>query len=201
MFYGETRTFRFSPSETTFDSPTDSPENACYCLTQPCLPSGLLDISGCKPGSPIYMSWPHFMYGDPQLRKDIEGMSPDPEKHSFQFDVVPVRSTADGRSDSDSKWLLSLQKYGISLAARARLQMNVIVKPDKDFTWFQDIPREIVLPFAWLEEGVFGPNEVRLTCGICAAVRLCMAAIKRPRHLEKVVQSDRSLIFALSIDS
>ncbi len=34
---------------------------------------------------------PHFLYGDPSLRQGVTGMHPDPEKHSFTFDVLPVR--------------------------------------------------------------------------------------------------------------
>jgi hypothetical protein len=57
---------RFVPETTSFSSPDQVPENQCYCRSQPCLPSGLLDIEGCQPGSPIYMSWPHFLHADPQ---------------------------------------------------------------------------------------------------------------------------------------
>ena len=44
------QTLRFIPEENSFSSPDEVPENRCYCLKEPCLPSGLLDISGCKAG-------------------------------------------------------------------------------------------------------------------------------------------------------
>ena len=44
------QTMRFIPEEKSFSSPDEVPENQCYCLQEPCLPSGLLDISGCKEG-------------------------------------------------------------------------------------------------------------------------------------------------------
>ena len=44
------QTLRFIPEEKSFSSPDEVPENRCYCLKEPCLPSGLLDISGCKAG-------------------------------------------------------------------------------------------------------------------------------------------------------
>jgi hypothetical protein len=53
----EFQTFRFTPFENSFDAPEDNPDNECYCLNKPCLPSGLLDIRGCQQYSPIFMSW------------------------------------------------------------------------------------------------------------------------------------------------
>ena len=41
-------------------------------------------------GNPIYMSWPHFLHGDPDLLRTVEGLNPDPELHSFILDVDPV---------------------------------------------------------------------------------------------------------------
>ena len=87
------------------------------------------------------MSWPHFLHGDPQLRKNLIGMAPDEEKHSFIMDVLP--------------------KYGIALRAFARLQMNVAVEKSDGFGWFDKINQEkIYLPVLWFEEGIGGPSEV-----------------------------------------
>ena len=50
---GTFSTYRFIPDNTSFHSPQDQPANECYCLEEKsadCLPSGLLDISGCQPG-------------------------------------------------------------------------------------------------------------------------------------------------------
>ena len=40
--------------------------------------------------SPIYMSWPHFLHGERELVDGVEGLRPDPEKHSFILDLNPV---------------------------------------------------------------------------------------------------------------
>lgn len=135
---------RFVPEETSFSSPDLVPENQCYCLNaDQCLPSGLLDISGCQPGSPVYMSWPHFLHADPKLRKAVDGMEPNEEQHSFIIDMMT--------------------KYGIALKALARLQMNVKIEKHDGFGWFQNIAQdELYLPFMWLEEGVHGPSEVKI---------------------------------------
>merc|ERR550517_533529 len=54
--------WRFSPADETFHSPADNPDNSCFCQDRVCLPSGVFDIGvGCKEGSPVYMSWPHFL--------------------------------------------------------------------------------------------------------------------------------------------
>ena len=81
---------RFVPNISSFSSPDRVPENQCYCLKEPCLPSGILDFSGCQPDSPVYLSWPHFLHGDPNLRKLVHGMTPNEEEHSFILDVLPV---------------------------------------------------------------------------------------------------------------
>ena len=54
------------------------------------------------------------------------------------------------------------QKYGITMAALARLQLNVMAEKNNGFGYFDAMAEDrVVLPFAWLEEGVLGPSEVR----------------------------------------
>lgn len=44
--------WRFAPSEQTFHSPYDNPDNACYCHDSFCMPSGIFDMGiGCKVSS------------------------------------------------------------------------------------------------------------------------------------------------------
>ena len=49
-----------------------------------------MNVSACRFGSPAFLSLPHFLHGDPQLRELVNGMQPDPEAHSFYFAVEPV---------------------------------------------------------------------------------------------------------------
>ena len=84
------------PLANTLDSPRDNPENACYCRRgdkRDCLPAGLQDVSPCKgvQKSPVYVSWPHFMYGDPvsQSAWEFNGgpfLSNHNGRHGLQFD-------------------------------------------------------------------------------------------------------------------
>ena len=84
---------QFTADPKAFHNPSAEPANRCYCLDEDvggCLPSGLLNIEGCQPGSPIYLSWPHFLHGDLELLNGVRGLDPDHEKHSFVFNVEPV---------------------------------------------------------------------------------------------------------------
>ena len=62
---------------------------------------------------------------------------------------------------SITKFFVVFQKYGISLTALAKLQMNVLIEKNDGTEFFKDISqKEIFYPFAWIEEGIPGPSEV-----------------------------------------
>jgi hypothetical protein len=52
---------------------------------------GLFNISSCKFGAPMAVSWPHFLHGDPKLVEDVVGLNPDINRHGFFLDFQPVR--------------------------------------------------------------------------------------------------------------
>lgn len=52
----------------------------------------MAEVGPCKQGAPILMSMPHFMNADPTFAQNVEGMNPDPEKHTFIMDHEPVRN-------------------------------------------------------------------------------------------------------------
>lgn len=133
--------YRFAPIEETFHSPQHYPENSCYCHSRVCLPSGVFDIGvGCKTGSPVYMSWPHFLHGDPMLRNGVDGLdTPNRDEDEFYFDIQP--------------------EWGTTLAAHAAFQFNVLVRKN-GFSWMNNIEKRVMLPFMMLEEGVAGPSEI-----------------------------------------
>lgn len=88
--------YRFGPPINTFDTPATNPDNACFCPPGTmerdgnCGTRGLFNISSCKFGAPMSISWPHFLYGDPKLLENVEGLSPDPNRHGFYMDFQPV---------------------------------------------------------------------------------------------------------------
>ena len=40
-------------------------------------------------GAPAYMSFPHFYLSDPMYAEAVEGMKPDPEKHTSTIALEP----------------------------------------------------------------------------------------------------------------
>lgn len=68
----------------------NDPQLQCFC-EQPdkCPPKGLMDLSKCI-GVPMYVSMPHFYDSDPELVKNIKGLSPDVNEHEIAIDFEPV---------------------------------------------------------------------------------------------------------------
>ena len=64
-------------------------ENTCYC-TDECPPLGLLNLTECRQGAPIFMSYPHFYLADANLTESVTGMNPNQEEHEFSMVVEPV---------------------------------------------------------------------------------------------------------------
>lgn len=46
-------------------------------------------------GTPIYISLPHFLYGSPDLQRNVLGLNPSEEHHMTYLDVEPVRTAFD----------------------------------------------------------------------------------------------------------
>lgn len=55
-----------------------------------CVPSGLFNVSSCRFGAPVFMSFPHFYSADPFYREQVGGMNPDKDKHEFFVALEPV---------------------------------------------------------------------------------------------------------------
>lgn len=82
--------YKYIGSKRTVDNGTKYPENSCYCNDANCAPSGTLNISECRFGSPVYMSFPHFYNADEYYLNAIDGLNPDQEKHEFSITLEPV---------------------------------------------------------------------------------------------------------------
>eukprot|EP00095_Tigriopus_kingsejongensis_P008744 maker-scaffold92_size382268-snap-gene-1.19 protein:Tk08744 transcript:maker-scaffold92_size382268-snap-gene-1.19-mRNA-1 annotation:"scavenger receptor class b member 1" len=128
--------YRFVPREDVFMSPATYPENECFC-TDPDLcdmiGDGMFAISKCQFDAPIILSWPHFMGANRSFLNAVEGMNPREDRHQFYFDVQPVTGT--------------------TLAAKARIQINLAVKNSKIFDDISKI-NDTVIPILWFEEGL-----------------------------------------------
>jgi scavenger receptor class B, member 1 len=84
-------TLKFSGGDRTVDNGTLFPENECYCSGD-CVPSGLFNVSSCRFGTPVFMSFPHFYKADPFYHDQVEGMKPVKDKHQFFMSLEPVSS-------------------------------------------------------------------------------------------------------------
>lgn len=85
------KTLKFSGGERSIDNGTLYAENECYCGGQ-CVPSGVFNISSCRYGTPVFMSYPHFFGADSFYHNQIVGMEPVKEKHQFFMSFEPVSS-------------------------------------------------------------------------------------------------------------
>lgn len=65
-------------------------DNKCYCDGD-CMPSGALNVSACRYGSPAFVSLPNFYNADPYYTNSVDGVNPDKEKHEFYMIFEPVR--------------------------------------------------------------------------------------------------------------
>ncbi|VVC36119.1 CD36 family [Cinara cedri] len=131
----------YTPDDNLLETVEKNADNACFCEddTQ-CTIKGLQYIGPCQYNAPVYLSFPHFYNADPKLLDDVEGLSPDQEKHETFFKIQP--------------------RLGVPLEARVKVQLNLKVEqstiyPTSDF-------RSITFPIMWLEEGVGDlPDNIR----------------------------------------
>ncbi|XP_008313829.1 platelet glycoprotein 4 [Cynoglossus semilaevis] len=128
--------YRYNLQESTMASPTVNPNNRCFCrnpkTTKNCTMAGVLDISSCQEGKPIYISMPHFLYGSPDLHQSVLGLSPSEEHHNTFLDVEPTT--------------------GFTLRFAKRIQINMVYGPSKQITVLKKIKDYTIFPIVWLNE-------------------------------------------------
>ena len=97
VYNGTTRTIddiellKFTPDEFFFANSSVNPENGGFCTpADNCLPAGLLNLTECVGGVPIIMTCPHFLYCDPKYPLEMEGVTPDVEKHQTGVYAEPT---------------------------------------------------------------------------------------------------------------
>lgn len=96
----------------TFDNGKNYSENSCYCTgprsSCPDLLSGVQNVSDCRFGAPVTVSFPHFYLADPSYVNAVEGLSPNRSQHEFSLAIEP--------------------RTGIPLRVDAKLQINILLK-------------------------------------------------------------------------
>ncbi|XP_027899485.1 platelet glycoprotein 4 [Xiphophorus couchianus] len=128
--------YRYSLHPSTLASPLDNPDNKCFCsnmkTTKNCTLAGVLDISTCQQGRPVYISLPHFLHGSPSLRTDVIGLNPHEEHHKTFLDVEPTT--------------------GFTLNFAKRIQVNMMYGPSKVITVLKKVKDYTIFPLVWLNE-------------------------------------------------
>ncbi|XP_015668220.1 platelet glycoprotein 4-like [Protobothrops mucrosquamatus] len=128
--------YRFSIPPSAFASTLTNPDNICFCtekeISLNCTTSGVLDISSCKQGKPVYLSLPHFLHGSKILFQFVKGMKPSVEEHTTFLDVEPVT--------------------GFTLGFSKRLQVNLLVTPNSNIAALKNIKHFFYFPILWLNE-------------------------------------------------
>jgi scavenger receptor class B, member 1 len=80
---------RFSIGNRALDNGTFDATSKCF-VTNEVMPLGVMNVSICNFGHPVFTSLPHFYGADRFYLDAIEGLSPDKEKHETYFTLEPV---------------------------------------------------------------------------------------------------------------
>lgn len=157
--------YKYSGTERTVDNGTKYPENECFSSGEK-VPSGVMNITTCRYGAPVMVSFPHFYSADPYFGSLIDGLKPSKEKHEFYITLEPTS--------------------GIPIDVAVRLQANVMIRPVSNVAMYEEAP-VLFFPVIWFEQRVRFPEQmledvktVSLvpTIGyICAAVLVAIGAI------------------------
>lgn len=83
--------YRYIAGERAVDNGTNFSENLCFSSDNVVpVHSGVMNISACRYGSPVFMSFPHYFAGDQFYLNEVEGLEPNKEKHESYFTIEPV---------------------------------------------------------------------------------------------------------------
>ena len=96
--------------------------------------------SSLHPVPPV-LSWPHFLHAEAKYSGGVQGLTPDPDKHGFWFDIQQVTGT--------------------TLSAKARIQINMKVQKIPSFDDLSKI-NDTLIPILWFEEGIDELGKERL---------------------------------------
>lgn len=132
--------WKFIGGDRTVDNGTKYPENTCYCAGD-CVPSGVINVTSCRLGAPVFMSFPHFYNADQYYLNQVEGMKPNKEKHQFFMTLEP--------------------KTSLPLEIAGRFQLNVLMRPIKNIKMYRDVPTKF-LPVVWFEQYFKVDNKLTL---------------------------------------
>ncbi|KFQ13802.1 Platelet glycoprotein 4, partial [Leptosomus discolor] len=128
--------YRFTVPREAFASPAEVGDNYCFCkdktISKNCTLGGVLDISACKAGRPVFISLPHFLHASESILHDVEGLSPNENEHETFLDIEPIT--------------------GFTLQFAKRLQVNLLVQPAPKIEALSKVQKPYIFPLLWLNE-------------------------------------------------
>lgn len=148
---------KYAATTRSFDNGSMYSEFECFSAGDS-VPSGVMNISACRLGAPVFVSFPHFYAADPYFLQFVDGLKPEKEKHEFYIAMEPFTA--------------------VTLEVAARLQVNLLVRPMNYIAMYEDVPY-MFFPVIWFEQKVLMPEEfaaqIRLavlapTVGYCIAI-------------------------------
>lgn len=120
---------RFKSTYELFANSSENPNNHCFNVREE-HPSGVLDLSPCQFGAPVYMSFPHFYFSDPSYFDSVNGLNPIEEKHGSHVDVEPVT--------------------GFSIDISIRVQINLEIEKISQISELSKV-KQSIYPVFWIE--------------------------------------------------
>lgn len=118
-------------STETTEPPEQDPDvvniGNCFCNGR-CSPAGLMNVSSCRHGAPVFASLPYFNRGEPSLRERITGLLEPNEEYDSYIILEPTT--------------------GIPLKVSAKFQINILLEPSKTVTLYKSVPT-IYFPVMW----------------------------------------------------
>uniref|UniRef100_A0A6P7FA51 Protein peste-like isoform X1 n=2 Tax=Diabrotica virgifera virgifera TaxID=50390 RepID=A0A6P7FA51_DIAVI len=130
--------YKYAAGQKFLDNGTNIPENKCFCDGD-CMPSGALNVSNCRHGSPAFVSLPHFYKADPYYTSVIDG-------------VIPNETT-------DDFFMVFEPNTGIPLQVSARLQLNLRMEAVEGVGLFENVPT-VFFPVLYFEQSVLLPENM-----------------------------------------
>ncbi|KAG8439980.1 hypothetical protein GDO86_005955 [Hymenochirus boettgeri] len=135
--------YRFVVPKESLDSPDKNPDNHCYCtdesISRNCTAAGVLDLSKCQGGKPVYLSLPHFLHASEFILKSVNGLSPNEEEHQTFIDVEPIT--------------------GFTMHFAKRLQINIMFTRSNKIEIMSKLQTDFVFPVVWLNETALIDDE------------------------------------------
>ncbi|XP_051534138.1 lysosome membrane protein 2-like isoform X2 [Myxocyprinus asiaticus] len=126
--------YRFTPPRDVLASGKNNPENEGFCLMpKNCLDDGVLDVSVCRKGAPVVVSFPHFHMGDKKYADAIDGISPVHAHHQTFLDLNPT--------------------MGVPVRAMKRAQINIHLDRISGFPLTRNL-NNTIFPIIFLNESV-----------------------------------------------